>query len=63
MGDKHQRHHNPPLLFTALRSGRSLQIFCPDLDYCENRVCLCARGAGVYAVIARDGVAGHDVVC
>ena len=46
MEDERRSSQTPSLLFTALSKGGSLQIFCPELDACENEVCLCARGVG-----------------
>lgn len=43
MGEQHRSPPKTSLLFKALRSGGSLQFFCPELDY-GNEVCVCARG-------------------
>ena len=43
MGDQLRSPPKTSLLFNALRSGGSLQFFCPELDY-GNEVSVCARG-------------------
>ena len=35
MGDQRRSPPKTSLLFTALRSGGSLEFFCPELDYSQ----------------------------
>jgi hypothetical protein len=46
MGDQLRPVPNTSLLFKALRSGGSLQFFCPELHYGNEVLCVCPWAVG-----------------